>query len=417
MGGGTEWKRPPVVRIMHPNGGSTDVFVHAISKASPVVRSMLDPPKKELKMNITQEGLEVVCEWLLRGVLHKRCRQASSIANLHRLCKAYEAGDTLEVGSGFLDKVLDCIIECVTEADYLKISDIQHIAHALMKIFKEGTSGRRFLCDWLIVGSMERAEHEIGFSTAIARLIQRADGDIFPLSYCRRLRVPSRGRNKELTPPKHILRVECNSGHVDIHIEVLRMASAPIREMLKSPEREISLAMPRNGVQVLARWLTRGDLDARCYKPEDVVDIERLCNAYQAGDILKIDTRFLDEVMDCIVHSVTQADVSTASDIGYFASLLKKTFERGSKGQDFLWDWLRYSNMARAEEDNGFSTTIVDAMTSVRGGIFPLAYCQGIRKLLAGVDPPWERDTCKYHGHGEAGCHRASEEADEDIDQ
>ncbi|KAK4959464.1 hypothetical protein LTR10_004269 [Elasticomyces elasticus] len=198
MGGGTEWKQPPVVRIMHPDGGSTDVFVHAISKASPVVRSMLDPPKKKLEMNITQEGLEVVGEWLLRGMLDKRCTQASSMADLHRLCKAHEAGDFLELESSFLDKVLNCIVDCLSEADYLKISDIQHITHALMKIFKEGSGGWYFLCDWLMMGSMARAEHEVGFGKAITRLIQRASGDIYPLSHCRRLREQNECLHEEL---------------------------------------------------------------------------------------------------------------------------------------------------------------------------------------------------------------------------
>ncbi|KAK3625723.1 hypothetical protein LTR56_020227 [Elasticomyces elasticus] len=199
MGGGVQWKQPLAIRILHPNGGLTMVFVHAITKASPVVRGMLEPPKQELRLNVPQEGFEVLSEWLLRGVLDKRCTQAGTMADLHRLCKAYEAGVILEVESGFLDKVLDCIIDCVAEADHLTISDIQHIAHALIKTFEEESGGQQFLRAWLILGNMERAKHEVGFGKAIARLIQRASGDIFPLSYCRRLRETSRDRNEELS--------------------------------------------------------------------------------------------------------------------------------------------------------------------------------------------------------------------------
>ncbi|KAK5739792.1 hypothetical protein LTR17_005078 [Elasticomyces elasticus] len=189
MGGGVQWKQPPgqLLTLVTPRG-SLEINVETICNASRVISEMLDPPRTELKINISSEGFGVLAHWLECGELGELCTKADTTAGLKRLCKAYMTGQMLEIESRFLDKVLDCIIDCVTETDNLTISDIECIAKYLMRTFAEETGGRRFLRAWLILGSMERAEHEVEFASKIARLIQRASGDVCSLAYYKSLR-------------------------------------------------------------------------------------------------------------------------------------------------------------------------------------------------------------------------------------
>ncbi|KAK5674225.1 hypothetical protein LTS10_013062 [Elasticomyces elasticus] len=199
MGGGTQWKQEPSqnLRVVTPNG-SLNINVHTIGNASRVIREMLDPPKTEVNINLSSEGFGVLAHWLRCGELDKCCTEAGTMVDLKRLCKAYTTGQVLEIESRFLDKVLDCIIDCVTEADRLTIFDIETITRYLMRTFKEETGGRRFLRAWLIMGHMGMAQHEVGFSPEIARLLQRASGDIWPLSYYKVLREHSEKKEQEL---------------------------------------------------------------------------------------------------------------------------------------------------------------------------------------------------------------------------
>ncbi|KAK5722326.1 hypothetical protein LTR15_005555 [Elasticomyces elasticus] len=115
MGGGVQWKQEPsqVLRVVTPRG-SLEINVETICNASRVISEMLDPPRTELKINISSEGFGVLAHWLECGELDERCTKAGTTAGLRRLCKAYTTGQVLEIESRFLDKVLDCIILCVT---------------------------------------------------------------------------------------------------------------------------------------------------------------------------------------------------------------------------------------------------------------------------------------------------------------
>ncbi|KAK4890385.1 hypothetical protein LTR27_010913 [Elasticomyces elasticus] len=200
MGGGTQWKQPSAQQILRITcaNGSTDMNYHTMCEASAPIRKMLDPPTSELMLDLSHEGLGVLGHWLTHGELDGRCIKAGTLADLKRLCKAYQTGQMLEVEAKFLDKVLDCVIDCVTEADHLTISDIESIARYLMRTFKEETGGRRFLRAWLIMGHMELARDELGYASKIARLTQRASGDILPVSYYKSLREHSSNTSQEL---------------------------------------------------------------------------------------------------------------------------------------------------------------------------------------------------------------------------
>lgn len=213
-----------------------------------------------------------------------------------------------------------------------------------------------------------------------------------------------------------MVRILCNDGReVTVNIHAASAASPTLKGVLEAPREEgavVWIEAPSNGFEIFADWMSSGKIKYTTDKLSTSVisEIRLLCEAYHTGHILDAPMRLLDNVMDCIIDSVTCQTDRGYEDLKDIITTLLRAFIGEPTGRTFIVDWLVEGNFTRCTPPDDMAREFIKVIHRDTGLWSKVS--QGIicNKFLSSVDCPWDTDRCRYHQHGHsAHCYQKQE--------